>query len=245
MFRIVVVRRSLPILLTTVVLWGSSERLIAAEESWWQFRGPHGNGHATATDLPLEWDESDNVVWKTAIHDRGWSSPVVWGSQVWLTTATRDGRQLFAVCIDKDSGKVVHDVHVFDVENPMRISNENTYATPTSAIEEGRVFVHFGTYGTACLDTETGREIWHRRDVNCDHEAGAGPASSPTLIDGKLIVHVDGRDAQYIVALDRGAGDTLWKTPRSVDFTNVPLNQRKEYCMPIVIPRAGGGAQIV
>ena len=194
----------LHIVLTFTILSGWAQ---AAEDFWWQFRGPIGNGHTSATNLPREWDEARNVAWKTAIHDRGWSSPVVWGNQVWLTTATRDGHRLFAVCIDKDTGQIVHDLQVFDVENPMRIADENTYATPTSVIEEGRVFIHFGTYGTACLDTATGRQLWTRRDLNCDHEAGAGPASSPTLIDGMVVVHVDGRDVQYIIAL----GQSHWR----------------------------------
>ena len=216
----------------------------AEDASWWQLLGPQGNGHSTAANLPLEWGDSRNVIWKTAIHDRGWSSPVIWGNQIWLTTATRDGHRLFAVCVDKDTGEILHDIHLFDVGSPMRITDENTYATPTPVIEEGRVFVHFGTYGTACLDTVTGAKLWVRRDLNCDHEAGAGPASSPTLIDGHFVVHVDGRDVQYIIALDRATGKTVWKTPRSVDFTNVPVNQRKAFCMPVVIPR-GEGSQVV
>jgi outer membrane protein assembly factor BamB len=216
----------------------------AAAQAWWQFRGPNGDGHTTATNLPIEWDESRNVAWKTAIHDRGWSSPVIWGNQVWLTTATRDGHRLFAVCVDKDTGRIVHDLPVFEVENPMRITAENTYATPTPVIEEGRVFVHFGTYGTACLDTATGRKLWTRRDLNCDHEVDAGPASSPTLIAGNLVVHVDGRDVQYIIALDRATGETVWQTPRSIAFTDIPVHQRKAFCMPMVIPR-GQGRQVV
>ena len=217
----------------------------AADDSfWWQFRGPHGNGHATATTLPLEWEESRNVVWKTAVHDRGWSSPVIWGNQIWLTTATREGHRLFAVCIDKQTGGIVHDLHLFDVENPMRITDENTYATPTPVIEAGRVFLHFGTYGTACVDTSSGRVLWTRRDLNCDHEEGAGPASSPTLIHGNVVVHVDGRDVQYIIALDRETGETVWKTPRSIDFANIPVHHRKAFCMPVVMPR-GDASQIV
>ncbi len=230
---------SLPLALT---LWSRATQ--ATEQAWWQFRGPNGDGHTTATNLPLAWDESRNVAWKTAIHDRGWSSPVVGGNQVWLTTATRDGHRLFAVCVDKDTGRIVHDLPVFEVENPMRITPENTYATPTPVIEEGRVFVHFGTYGTACLDTATGRTLWTRRDLNCDHEVDAGPASSPTLIDGKVVVHVDGRDVQYIIALDRATGETVWKTLRSIDFTDIPVHHRKAFCMPMVVPR-GDGLQVV
>ncbi|MCP4191290.1 MAG: PQQ-like beta-propeller repeat protein [Planctomycetaceae bacterium] len=227
-----------------LVIVGLSNGVRAAEESWWQFRGSKGDGHSSAENLPLVWSESQNVIWKTAIHDRGWSSPVIWNHQIWLTTATPDGHQLFAICVDKESGEIVHDLHIFDVDNPMKITDENTYATPTPVIEQGRVFLHFGTYGTACLDTLTGRKIWVRRDLNCDHEANAGPASSPTLIDGRVVVHVDGRDVQYIVALDRQTGQTVWKTARSIDFSEIPVHHRKAFCMPVVIPR-GSGQQIV
>ncbi len=217
---------------------------VPAEESWWQFLGPDGNGHTNATDLPLEWTDHDNVAWKTPIHDRCWSSPVISGNQIWLTTATTDGHGLFAVCIDRSTGRVLHDRQIFDVEEPQKISSENTYATPTPVIEQGRVFLHFGTYGTACLDTKSGDTIWTRRDLTCDHEANAGPASSPTIIGGNVIVHVDGRDVQYIIALDKATGSTVWKTPRSYDYLTVPVHMRKAYGMPGIAPR-GDGIQLV
>ena len=215
-----------------------------AGEDWWQFRGPSGDGHTSSIGLPLKWSETENVIWKTAIHDRGWSSPVIRGNQVWLTTATADGRKLFAVCVNKDNGKIIHDLHLFDVAKPMRITKDNTYATPTPVIADGRVVLHFGTYGTACLDTASGRVLWNRRDLNCDHEAGAGPASSPTLIGDKFVVHVDGRDVQYIIALDIATGKTVWKTPRSLDYDSFPIHHRKAYCMPALVPR-GEGQQLV
>ena len=215
-----------------------------AEESWWQFLGPDGTGHTTATDLPVKWTEHENVAWKTAIHDRGWSSPVVYGDQIWMTTATADGHRLFSVCVDKATGRIVHDRHIFDVESPQKITTENTYATPTPVIEKGRVFVHFGTYGTACLDTKTGNTVWTRRDLKCDHEANAGPASSPTIIGGNLVFHVDGRDVQYIIGLNRETGETVWKTPRSYDYSSVPVHKRKGYGMPGLAPR-GDGVQLV
>lgn len=219
-------------------------RGLKAGESWWQFRGPNGDGHVSSGDLVLEWSESQNIAWKTAIHDRGWSSPVIAQNNIWLTTATRDGHRLFAICVDKKTGKVVHDLHLFDVESPQKITDENTYATPTPVVHRGRVIVHFGTYGTACLDAKTGQEIWSRRDLNCDHEANAGPASSPTIIDGNCVVHVDGRDFQYIVALDPETGKTVWKTERSKDFSDVPVNQRKAFCMPLEFD-SGNGKQVV
>lgn len=211
---------------------GFSTNLFAAEESWWQFLGPSGNAHCESENLPVRWTDQENVAWKVPIHDRGWSSPVILGNQVWVTTATADGHKLFAVCVNKDTGEVLHDLHIFDVEEPQKITSENTYATPTPVVKDGRVFVHFGTYGTACLDAGTGDTIWTRRDLKCDHEANAGPASSPTIIDGSLVVHVDGRDVQYIVALDAATGKTVWKTPRSYDYSKVPVHMRKAYGMP-------------
>src|SRR5882672_7425458 len=91
---------------------------VIALAQWPQFRGADGNGVSTNTGLPLTWSETQNVRWKTAIHGRAWSSPVVLGKQVWLTTATADGKQLFAVAIDKDSGKIIYDLKLFDVPNP-------------------------------------------------------------------------------------------------------------------------------
>ncbi|MDG2381150.1 MAG: hypothetical protein P8N76_05710 [Pirellulaceae bacterium] len=79
----------------------------AAEETWWHFCGSNGNGYTTEKSLPLDWNGSQNVVWKTAIHDRGWSSPVIGSNQIWLTTSTRDGQRIFAICVNKDSGKIV------------------------------------------------------------------------------------------------------------------------------------------
>jgi len=205
---------------------------LQAGDTWPQFRGPDANGYSDAKKLPLVWSADKGVVWKTPIHDRGWSSPVVWKDQIWLTTATADGKKLYALCVNRDSGKVVHDIHVFDVEKPDKIAAVNSYASPTGAIEEGRAYVHFGTYGTACLDTANGKILWTRRDLNCDHHEGAG--SSVTLVDNLLVFNVDGRDVQYVVALDKATGKTIWKTDRSVNFKNVTPDLRKCYSTPII-----------
>jgi outer membrane protein assembly factor BamB len=208
-----------------------------AAQNWPQFRGPHGDGKSDATGLPLTWSEKKNVVWKTAIHDKGWSSPVVWGDQVWLTTAREDGTRLFAVCVDRNSGKVVHDVVVFAVEKPAFCHPTNSYASPTPAIEEGRVYVHFGTYGTACLDTKTGKTLWERRDLHCDHFRG--PASSPILYAGLLFVHFDGIDVQYLVALDKTTGKTVWRKDRGIDYKTTNPDLKKAYGTPAVITVEG------
>ena len=211
--------------------------VIEANEQWSQFRGHYGNGIIKSTSAPINWSENTNIDWKTPIHDRGWSSPVIWNDQIWMTTATKEGNKMYAICVNKLSGKIEHDIHVFDVKSPQAITNENTYASPTPVVEEGRVYVHFGTYGTACISTKDGQILWKRRDLNCDHEIGAGPASSPFIYNNFLIFNVDGRDVQYVIALNKETGETAWKTNRSVDFSDVQVNQRKAYGTPFIIPR--------
>ena len=167
---------------------------------------------------------------------------MVWGGQVWLTTAARDGKQLYAVCVDRDTGQVVHDVKVLDVAAPQKISKVNSYASPTPVVAEGRAYVHYGAHGTACVDTATGEVLWTRTDLTCDHHEG--PGSSPILFGKRLIFHVDGCDVQYVAALDAATGKTAWKTDRSVDHGRAHRHCRKAFSTPTVIAR-GGRLQMV
>jgi outer membrane protein assembly factor BamB len=212
---------------------------------WPQFRGPDGNGVSSATGLPLAWSETENVRWKTPIHGKGWSSPVVLGERVWMTTATPDGRQLYVVAVDKRTGKIALDLKVFDVEHPQAAHDFNSYASPTPVAEDGRVYVTFGSPGTAAIDARTGAVLWTRRDLECNHFRGAG--SSPILFGDLLIMHFDGSDVQYVVALDKRTGRTVWKTSRSIDFRDIEPNGkpkadgdfRKAFATPQVIAWQG------
>ncbi len=214
----------------------------ATESNYWpQFRGPAGNGH-TEGPVPGQWSETENVVWKTAIHGRGWSSPVIWGNQIWLTTATADGKQMFGVCVDRESGKILFDEKLFDVAEPREIHKTNSYASPTPVIEEGRVYLNFGSYGTTCLDTKTFERIWTRRDLPCHH--WRGPGSSPILDGNKLIMHFDGYDYQYVAALDKRTGDTIWRVDRDIDYQTDNGDFKKAFCTPIVI-EVNGQRQLI
>ena len=192
---------------------------VAAQENWPQFRGPSGNGHADGSGLPLKWNEETNIKWKSAIHGKGWSSPVIWGKQIWLTTATVDGRKLSVLCLDRDSGRVLLDKKLFDVAEPQFCHKFNSYASPTPVIEAGRVYITFGSPGIACIDTKTLKTLWTRRDFVCDHFRGAG--SSPILFGDLLINHHDGADLQYAFALNKRNGRTVWNTKRSVDYKDL------------------------
>lgn len=214
---------------------------VQAEANWPEFRGPHGNGHVDGASLPVAVDQSV-VRWETPIHGKGWSSPVVWGDQIWLTTATEDGKQMSVICVDRTTGKIIHDVVLLENEEPAFCHPMNSYASPTPVIEQGRIYVHFGSYLTACLDTATADVIWQRRDLECDHHRG--PASSPILYDGKLYVAYDGFDVQYVVALDKTTGETVWKRDREIDYGTDNGDLKKAYCTSQIID-VGGKKQLV
>jgi outer membrane protein assembly factor BamB len=205
-----------------LVLLLTSYPAMSGAENWPQFRGPDGNGHSDAHGLPLHWSETRNVVWKTPIHDRGWSSPVIYGKQIWLTSASKDSRELFVLCIDRDTGKIIRDWKLFDVAQPQFVHPFNTAASPTPVIEEGRVYITFGSPGTACIDTKKFQVLWERRDIECNHFRGAG--SSPILFQNLLLMHFDGSDHQFVMALDKQTGKTVWKTNRSIDFQDLNEN---------------------
>lgn len=198
----------------------------AARDDWPQFRGPRGDGRAEARALPLTWSETNGVVWKTPIPGRGWSSPVVGGGRVWLTTASEDGRELSVVCLDQDGGKIVHDLKLFEVEKPQFAHKFNTYASPTPVLDGGRLYVTWGSPATACLDSRTGRVLWQRRDLECNHYRGAG--SSPVLHDDLLIMNFDGSDHQFVIALDAKTGKTVWRQQRSIDFKDLGPDGKPE-----------------
>lgn len=204
----------------------------AETAAWPQYRGPRGDGQAPDAKLPLSLDES-KVKWTTPIHGKGWSSPVIWKDQIWLTTATEDGTKMSVICVNRRSGEIIHDVVVKENAEPDFCHEMNSYATPTPVVEEGRVYVHFGSYLTACLDTATAEFIWRREDLKCDHFRG--PASSPILYDGKLFVAYDGFDLQYVVAFDKKTGDTVWQKDRDIDYGTDNGDRMKAYCTAHVI----------
>jgi outer membrane protein assembly factor BamB len=193
--------------------------LHAAEPAWPQFRGPLGTGISDAKSLPLNWSDESHVTWRTEIHGRAWSSPIIDQTNIWLSSATPDGHELYAVCVDAKTGNIVRDQKLFSIEKPQFAHPFNSYASPTPVLEPGRVYVTFGSPGTACLDSASGKVLWTRTDLQCNHFRGAG--SSPILYKNLLIMNFDGSDFQYVIALDKLSGKTVWKTDRSIDFKDL------------------------
>lgn len=242
------------LVLTTYLRTGAAA---SPASEWPQWRGPDGQGHAPANmrGLPLEWSETNHVTWKTPIPGRGHSSPVIGGGQIWVTTALETpaspdvaerrkksdtGGQplnilaevaLKAVSLDLATGKIVHDVEVLRAKDPQWVHQQNSYASPTPVLEGDRLFVHYGSLGTACLDAGSGKVLWSNRELEVMHENG--PGSSPVLWKNHLIVHFDGSDAQFIAAFDRNTGKVAWKTVRSGKMGSHP-QLRKSYGTPVI-----------
>lgn len=213
--------------------WG----VVQAEDGWREFRGPNGSGLATHATPPLTWSETENVAWKTPLHGKAWSSPVYENGKLWMTTATEDGHEMFVICVRAEDGQILHDRLLFTNEEPDKIDVTNSYASCSAVVEGERVYVHFGTYGTACLSTVTAETLWERRDFPCVHYRG--PGSSPIVFENWLYLHFDGYDQQYIVALDKRTGETVWRKDRRDLFGTDNGDHRKAFGTPAIFEIAG------
>jgi len=203
------------------------------DKNWTHFRGSNLNGIAVSADVPLKWDDT-TVKWKSEIHGMGHSSPVVFDNQIWITTGSADGKELYAVCTDYMTGEVIHDIKVVTPEEIIGKHSINTYASPSPCIEKGFVYVHYGSLGTACIKTSDGSIVWKRTDLKCKHVQG--PGSSPIIYKNLLILHYEGTDVRFIVALDKKTGKQVWRTDRPEEpYVPLPNIGKKAYITPLII----------
>ncbi len=216
--------------------------LSAHAADWTEFRGPTGQGQVREGKLPLEWSPTRNVVWKQAIPGLGWSSPVVVAGRIYLTSAVAaagksEGPSLRVLCLEAKSGRIVWNVEVFAPgASAPRGHTKNSQASPTPIFADGKLYVHFGHMGSACLDTD-GKVLWQQTDVKYNPVHGNG--GSPVLVEDKLVFSCDGADKPFVIALDRNTGKVSWKTTRTVTAAKT-----FSFCTPLVI-EVKGKKQIV
>jgi hypothetical protein len=234
---------------------------VMGEDEWPEFRGPTGQG-IVAGPMPIatKWSETENVVWKTSVPGEGHSSPVISGHQIWLTNAvvaqlTPEQEKeklkaqpnpkslklageltLSALCYDTETGKELSHVILFVIADPAPKHALNSYASPTPIIHHGRLYCHFGSYGTACVDTKTNKVVWTNQEFHVDHMNG--PGSTPVLWKDLLICHFDGADKQFITAFSTVDGHVVWKTDRSGQLQPNP-DQQKSYATPLIVEHQG------
>lgn len=204
---------------------------------WSQFRGTEGQGHAQAKNLPVRWNPTTNVKWKTALAGQAWSSPVLGGGKVFLTNAVPagEGVSLRALRLDASTGKVEWDVELFKIEQAPRIHRKNSHASPSPCLDAGRLYVHFGPHGTVCLDLG-GKVIWKKR---YSYSPVHGSGCSPVIEGDLLLFSADGSRDPALYALDKNTGEIRWKAVRD------SVAKRKfSFCTPLVI-EVDGRRQII
>ncbi len=214
-------------------------------EDWPEFRGPGKQGQSSATGLPTEWngETGQNIIWKAELPGVGWSSPVVIGDRIYLTTAVVQGdvpdspsadRSLRVLCLSATDAKVLWDQEVFvqkAAEAPL-IHKKNSHASPTPIFESGRLYLHFGHQGTACVDAADGKLLWKNQSFTYKPVHGAG--GSPVLADDALVFSADAESDPVILALDKNTGALRWKFDRVSEAKN-----KFSFSTPLVIEIAG------
>ncbi len=237
---------------------------VTADNDWPQFRGPAAIGVAPEkSNPPTQWDLEQDLAWVTDIPGVGWSSPVFSDGVIWLTSAiTREATpeelearrqrsdadaavtvlktaagsvELRAICVDLESGQLLHDLSLKTVDEPELINPMNSYASPTPAMADGKVICHFGSNGTWCLDAKSGEILWQTGFV-VNHSVGAG--SSPIVFEGTVMLVCDGTDDQFVVGVDLTNGKQIWRTDRP-PMRNADGERQKAYCTPLLIEVEG------
>ncbi len=248
--------RAIALMSTMWLAFSFASNLVA--QDWPAFRGPSGTGHADGSPA-VRWSEDENVAWKRPIVGKGWSSPVILGDQIWLTTAIAEQASeeekeqrlesttnsqpldvvrhltMRAICLDTETGEIRHDVELMQKDHPEPIHVLNSFASPTPVLEPGRLYCHFGPNGTCCIDTDSGEVVWRNQSDELVVKTENGAGSTPIVWNDLLIVHFDGSDVQFIAALDKRTGDVVWRTPRSGEMHDNP-QLKKSYGTPLVVP---------
>lgn len=202
---------------------------------WTEFLGPQGNGVSSATGLPIRWSDTENIQWKVPVAGLGWSSPVVAGDRICLTTAVPDGdseiarHSLRTICLNAKDGKPIWDVEVFrhQPSEAVEMHSKNSHASPTPIVEGDHLFVHFGPHGTACLKLD-GSIVWKNEELRYAPQHGNG--GSPAISGNMLVICCDGKDVQYVVGLDKASGKTVWKRDRDTE-----PSRGFSFCTPTII----------
>lgn len=222
-------------LLTASALAGIALAAPAGTQNWPQFRGPGARGIAEGKNLPDRWSDTQNVAWKTDLPGRGWSSPVVWGNNVFLTTVVNRGEtevpkkglyfggerpqppgtvHLWKLyCLDLASGKVRWERTVHQSKPQSTIHIKNSFASETPVTDGERVYAYFGNLGLFCFDLQ-GKPLWSKRFEPKPTRFAWGTAASPVLHKDRLYLVNDNEEQSYLLALDKKTGEQVWRVER-------------------------------
>jgi outer membrane protein assembly factor BamB len=203
---------------------------------WPAWRGPAHDGiAASGQNPPVQWSETEGIVWKTPIPGRGHGSPTVVGDRIYLATADRVKQSQSVLCLDRLSGRLVWQTEVHGSKaDPGKHSNSSA-ASSTVACDGEQLFINFlngGAVYTTALDVK-GRVLWQQKI--CDYVTHQGFASSPMIHESLVLVSADHRGGGVVVGLDRKTGKVVWSEPRP---------KLPNYTSPAIL-KAGGRTQMV
>ena len=208
---------------------------LPATDNWPQFRGPGALGVADGNRLPVEWSHEKNVAWKRDLPGRGWSSPIVWEDQVFLTTCVSSGEsekpkkglyfggnrlkppksrhEWKLICLDLNSGRIRWErtVHAGVPEKSLHL--KNSYASETPVTDGRHVYAYFGNVGVFCFDLK-GQLVWSKPFPVRSTRFEWGTAASPVLHGDRLYIVNDNQEQSYLLALDKKSGEKIWRVER-------------------------------
>lgn len=242
----------------SALLLGAAVLSACAQDNWPQFRGAQSLGVADNPNLPTTWSTNQNVAWQTVVPGLGWSSPVVWGDKIFVTSVVRDGpveppkkglyfggerktpstntQHWMVFCFDWQSGKKVWEKQVHEGAPSTSVHLKNTYASETPVTDGERVYAYFGNVGLFCLDL-AGKEVWSKKWGQFKTRYGWGTAASPVLHQDRLFIVNDNDDQSFLVALNKKSGEELWRVERD-EKSNwaTPFAWKNEQRTELVVP---------
>lgn len=212
-------------------------------------------------DLPVTWSATENVAWATDIPGRGWSSPIVWGDRIFLTSVVNKGQsedpkkglyfggdrparpksihQWMVFCLDLNSGDILWQKQVHEGKPETAIHLKSSFASETPVTDGKRIYAYFGNLGVFCFDLE-GKLLWEKRLQPHKTRNGWGTAASPVLHDGRLYLVNDNEDDSYLLALNSATGDEVWRTPRDEKSNwSTPFVWKNSNRVEIITPGTG------
>jgi len=209
--------------------------LATAGDHWPQFRGPESNGVAADGNLPESWSATRNVVWKTEIPGSGWSSPIVWGDRIFVTSVIStvapetpkkglyfggnrenipaDEHRWVLYAVDFAGGKIIWEREVHRGSPQSSHHLKNTYASETPVTDGERVYAYFGGVGLFVFDM-AGKPVWSQRWEPYHTRYGWGTAASPVLYKDRIYIVDDNDDHSFLAALDKRTGKQIWRVER-------------------------------
>ena len=237
--------KPLPLLAAAFVLSPLAPAVLAQADpdaaNWPGFRGPGGRGVvADNPRLPEQWDSETNVEWKVEVPGTGWSSPVVWGDKVLLTSAVNEAdseppkpglyfggnrptpktvHRWIVHCVDLESGKTLWEHTVHRGAPPHGRHLKNSFASETPVTDGVRFYCYFGNVGLFAFDMD-GKRLWERKWKAVKTRYNWGTAASPVLHNGRLYLINDNDDGSFLECLNAKDGETVWRTARPNEKSN-------------------------